>query len=968
MTSPRPEIPVARGARQRFELDGLLSAGGRVDLGDLGRVRRLAQALNAGRAAGGRGVRAGELHALGLIHQLLRQILADYRRRHGDVLRRALEWLIARHGKDRVERLLRIFDDVFGPPPAAGEGPAAGERPPEAVLEDLLVLWLIHDNPAAEPLRELVDDGELEAATGYRSLIAELEDFFARQPPADDGGSSLFARLRQPAQRAPSSLSRQLEAMLEERRPRPAPATERILLGLDLMREEERPLFVPGPPPPPPVHDFADLEGSAARYAADASWMTELVLVAKNVLVWLEQLSRARGEPIRRLDQIPQAELERLAGWGINGLWLIGVWQRSRASARIKQLTGNPDAVASAYAIDEYRVADALGGEEALAVLASRAARAGLRLACDMVPNHTGIDSRWLLEHPERFLALDRSPFPGYSFDGPDLSPDPRVAIHLEDGYYDRSDAAVVFRRRDRTSGETRYVYHGNDGTGLPWNDTAQLDFLRPDTRQAVIETILEVARRFPIIRFDAAMTLARQHVQRLWHPPPGSGGDVPSRAEHAVSPEEFDRAMPEELWRQVVERVAQEAPGPLLLAEAFWLMEAYFVRTLGLHRVYHSAFMHMLRDGKNGELRQLIKNALAFDPAMLQRFVNFLTNPDEATAAEQFGRGDRYFSAAVLLATFPGLPLFGHGQIEGLVERYGMEYHRPRLDERPDEGMIAHHRRVLVPLLERRALFASADGFELYDVAGEGGEVLEDVYAFSNRHGGEGALVLVCYRAAAARGRLHRAAPRRDAGGETRRATLFAALFGGAAGGGEGPDGEEDLDDLFVRFRDLHRELDYLRPAAQLAAEGLAVDLGPYEFRVLVDFRLLRDADGSWRKLWRRLGERGAPSLADALRSTRLADLELPLLSIFDPQLFRRLAAPASEAEAADAPASEAEAAEAPPADLDGDAALLALPLAEQVARRLEAVLAVVASHPALELAPGPGAARTVAAAVAAR
>jgi hypothetical protein len=48
-----------------------------------------------------------------------------------------------------------------------------------------------------------------------------------------------------------------------------------------------------------------------------------------------------------------------------------------------------------------------------------------------------------------------------------------------------------------------------------------------------------------------------------------------------------------------VVDRVAQEVPDTLLLAEAFWLMEGYFVRTLGMHRVYNSAFMNMLRDEK---------------------------------------------------------------------------------------------------------------------------------------------------------------------------------------------------------------------------------------------------------------------------------------------------------------------------------------------------------------------------------
>ncbi len=41
----------------------------------------------------------------------------------------------------------------------------------------------------------------------------------------------------------------------------------------------------------------------------------------------------------------------------------------------------------------------------------------------------------------------------------------------------------------------------------MPWNDTAQLDYTKAEVRQAVIETILHVARMFPIIRFDAAMT-----------------------------------------------------------------------------------------------------------------------------------------------------------------------------------------------------------------------------------------------------------------------------------------------------------------------------------------------------------------------------------------------------------------------------------------------------------------------------
>ena len=42
---------------------------------------------------------------------------------------------------------------------------------------------------------------------------------------------------------------------------------------------------------------------------------------------------------------MPDEELDRLASWGITGLWLIGLWERSKASERIKRMRGNPDAI-----------------------------------------------------------------------------------------------------------------------------------------------------------------------------------------------------------------------------------------------------------------------------------------------------------------------------------------------------------------------------------------------------------------------------------------------------------------------------------------------------------------------------------------------------------------------------------------------------------------------------------------------
>jgi glycosidase len=185
--------------------------------------------------------------------------------------------------------------------------------------------------------------------------------------------------------------------------------------------------------------EYAEYE----RYSPDKEWMPRLVLLAKNTYVWLDQLSKQYQRDITTLDQIPDEELDLLASRGFTGLWLIGLWERSRASQRIKQRMGQEDAVASAYSLHSYDIASDLGGWDALNSLRTRAWARGIRLSADMVPNHMGIDSTWVVEHPDWFLSSSFSPYPSYSFRSENLSDDLRVGIYLEDHYYDKTDAAL---------------------------------------------------------------------------------------------------------------------------------------------------------------------------------------------------------------------------------------------------------------------------------------------------------------------------------------------------------------------------------------------------------------------------------------------------------------------------------------------------------------------------------------------
>lgn len=954
------EFHISRQARDRYQFDqSLFSTTGTVIFANFHAVRVFAQKINQQRDLVNfpeRAAKSGEINALGLMDEIMHHVLALYRRqKNAEVLQQAAEYLSSRLGPQSLERALRTFAQEF--PPLAVytreqtldewfEGQTEGLSNRQAALEEMLLLWVTNQNTAAQPYQELFDDGTLAGATDYSLMMRELRNFFETQPPFGPQQQNLIDMLRAPALAHPNSLTAQLDFIREQWFEVLGQYLYRLLSSIDLLKEEAKAAsFGQGPGPVPiPVYGPGGNALTAAgeieyeRFSQDREWMPRLVMIAKNSFVWLDQLSRQYGREIRHLDQIPDEELDDLARSGFSGLWLIGLWERSRASARIKQLTGNPDAVASAYSLAGYNIAWDLGGEEAYRNLRDRAWQRGIRLASDMVPNHMGIDSSWVMDHPDWFLSLNYSPFPSYSFNGENLSGNDRVGVFLEDHYFDRTDAAVVFKRVDFHSGDTRYVYHGNDGTSMPWNDTAQLNYLNPEVREAVIQTILHVARMFPIIRFDAAMTLAKKHVQRLWFPEPGTGGAIPSRAEYGMSKEQFDQLMPHEFWREVVDRAAVEAPDTLLLAEAFWMMEGYFVRTLGMHRVYNSAFMNLLRNEENAKYRELMKNTLEFDPEILKRHVNFMNNPDERTAVDQFGKGDKYFGICMLMSTMPGLPMFGHGQVQGFSEKYGMEFRRALWDEQPDPWLIERHQREIFPLLHRRAEFAGVEDFLLYDFFTPEGGVDENVYAYSNSQGGHHNLVVYHNRFGSTRGWIRTSAGYMDkAAREIRQRTLGEGL------------GLQPGENTYVIFRDHISGMQFLAHSMDLAEKGMYLELQAYKYHVFVDFQQVEDdQSGSFRQLHSYLQGRGVPDVRTAQRELLLQPVQDPLRQIINPGYLGYLIDSRLDAKKVVLPPGLLEEARKKMSDLlDGIAYLTAMragreKLTEKTALELERVLAL--------------------------
>ncbi len=129
-----------------------------------------------------------------------------------------------------------------------------------------------------------------------------------------------------------------------------------------------------------------------------------------NTRVWLTELSRTLDRPAT-LDDIPDAELDRVAKRGFDWVWMLSVWRTGPAGQRVSRShhewrkefqdtlpdLREEDIAGSGFAITGYTVSPSLGGEAALARLRERLRTRGLRLLLDFVPNHMAPDHPWVI-------------------------------------------------------------------------------------------------------------------------------------------------------------------------------------------------------------------------------------------------------------------------------------------------------------------------------------------------------------------------------------------------------------------------------------------------------------------------------------------------------------------------------------------------------------------------------------------
>ncbi len=380
-----------------------------------------------------------------------------------------------------------------------------------------------------------------------------------------------------------------------------------------------------------------------------------------NTRVWLTELSEKLGRAAT-LDDIPDAELDRLAELGFDWVWLLSVWQTGLAAQQVSRTNAEwrhefqetlpnlreEDIGGSGFAITGYTVHKALGGDAALARLRERLRKRGLRLMLDFVPNHMGLDHPWVEEYPEHFIS------------GSEL---------------DLARAPKNYTWVKRKGGDLLLAY-GRDPYFTGWPDTIQLNYGNPATQEAMICELQRIAGQCDGVRCDMAMLVLPEVFERTW------GHRAPL------------------FWPRATQRVRERIPGFVFMAEVYWDLE-WTLQQQGFDYAYDKRLYDRLRDHHARPVREHFHAGLDYQ----NKLGRFLENHDEPRAASTFPPGIHQ-AAAVVTFLSPGLRFFHQGQLEGKMKRIS-----PHLCRGPDEPVDSSIRQFYDRLLTVMRLRAVRDG-----------------------------------------------------------------------------------------------------------------------------------------------------------------------------------------------------------------------------------------------------------------
>lgn len=210
----------------------------------------------------------------------------------------------------------------------------------------------------------------------------------------------------------------------------------------------------------------------------------------------------------------------------------------------------------------------------------------------------------------------------------------------------------------------------GRDPYFPAWPDVLQLNAFRPELRQAVIETVSEVANQCDGIRCDMAMLMLNHIFERTWG------------ARAGVKPVN-------DYWTTVISAIKGRYREFRFIAEAYWDLE-WELQQQGFDYCYDKKLYDRM---EHGDAESVCLHLLA-DFSYQEKMVRFIENHDEPRAAVTFP-GGKGRAAAVATLTLTGAKLLHEGQIEGMKVRLPV-FLGSRPAEPVDHDLAAFYGRLL--------------------------------------------------------------------------------------------------------------------------------------------------------------------------------------------------------------------------------------------------------------------------------
>ncbi len=341
------------------------------------------------------------------------------------------------------------------------------------------------------------------------------------------------------------------------------------------------------------------------------------LLYQVNTRVWLARISQELGQPVT-LNEIPDSELDAIAGLGFDWVYFLGVWQTGQAGGELSRSNAEwlaeyrtilpdlteADICGSPFAVTGYTAHTALGGDQALDRLHQRLNQRGLRLMLDFVPNHTAPDHPWVFDHPEYYVNRTED----------HLKAEPQNYTLLP------------------TSQGPSILARGRDPYFPGWPDTVQLNYGNAELQLAQQKELLKIAGLCDGLRCDMAMLVLPEIFQRTW--------DIPAAP----------------FWPAVIPMVREKVPGFTFMAEVYWDLEPVL-----LDQGFDYAYDKRLYDRLRAQEAASVSEHLQTSSSHLGQLAHFLENHDEIPRCGCFsstcspGRSDHNLSRTRLTFLPPG-------------------------------------------------------------------------------------------------------------------------------------------------------------------------------------------------------------------------------------------------------------------------------------------------------------------------